>query len=150
MAEVSEVHVRVNGWCDTCGGIGRQAVEHEDRRRPGDLNQVVAWLVMDLRQAATIMEPSAAFDYRVLANHIERILVGVGEGVEGTDRFAHLAALDLTDGERRFLAMHARYESNHQDDWRYQHKDPVERARLKARWRLIADTFHTDPWGTGS
>lgn len=61
-----------------------------------------------------------------------------------------LEHLDPTDAERRYLAMHARYESNHQDDARYWHADLVERARLKARWRLIADTFHTDPWGTGS
>lgn len=94
MAEVSDVHVRVNGWCDTCGGLGRTAVEHTDR--------------------------------------------------------LNLEHLDLTDSERRFLAMHAQYESNRQDDWRYQHKDPVERARLKARWQQIADTFHTDPWGYGS
>ncbi len=94
MAEVSEVHIRVNGWCDTCGGLGRSAVEHTDR--------------------------------------------------------LNLERLDLTDAERRFLAMHAQYESNHQDDGRYWHKDPVERARLKARWQLIADTFHNDPWGTGS
>lgn len=32
MAEVSEVHVRVNGWCHTCGGTGFAAdVKHENK-----------------------------------------------------------------------------------------------------------------------
>lgn len=58
--------------------------------------------------------------------------------------------IELTEEERAYLAMHARYASGHQDDFRYQEKDPVERARLKARWREIADSLHPDPWGSGS
>jgi hypothetical protein len=56
--------------------------------------------------------------------------------------------LDLSDGERRYLAMHARYESERQDDVRYWWAaDPAERAALKVRWREIADVLHPDPWG---
>jgi hypothetical protein len=54
---------------------------------------------------------------------------------------------DLAEDERRFLAMHANYESSKQDDVRYRHEDPSERARLKARWREIGDALHPDPWG---
>lgn len=72
MAEVSEVHVRVNGWCDTCGGIGRQAVEHEDRRHPNVVSEVVDWLATNLRRSATIMDPGSASEYRKLADYIER------------------------------------------------------------------------------
>ncbi len=149
MAEVSEVHIRVNGWCDTCGGLGRSAIQHEDHESWSTWHATA--LVMDLRQSATIMEPSAAFDYRVLANHIERILGGGDKGVQADPaRRPGLASLDLTEDERGFLAMHARYESQRQEDCRYWHADPTERARLKARWQQIADTFHTDPWGYGS
>lgn len=95
MAEVSNVHVRVNGWCDQCGGQGRSAIVHEDQRAP----------------------------------------------------FAGMIA--LTESERSYLAMHARYESDRQDDFRYWNPDPTERARLKARWREIADALHPDPWRTG-
>lgn len=153
MAEVSEVHVRVNGWCDACGGIGRQAVEHEDRRHPNvvsDVSEVVGWLAADLRRSAAIMEPVSAGAYRRLADHIERFSAPVAEDDVHAMALSLLDYLQLTAGERRFLAMHAQYESNRQDDWRYQHKDPVERARLKARWQQIADTFHNDPWGTRS
>lgn len=72
MAEVSNVHVRVNGWCDQCGGLGRSAIPHEDHQ---------SWrlwhahaVVLDLRQSATIMEPEAAAEYRRLADEIERVL----------------------------------------------------------------------------
>lgn len=58
-----------------------------------------------------------------------------------------LAALELTDFERRYLAMHARYESQRQDDPRYWDPEPAERRRPKARWREIADALHSDPWG---
>lgn len=74
MAEVSEVHIRVNGWCDTCGGIGRQALEHEDHDSWGSWHATA--LLLDLRQSATIMEPAAAAEYRELADHIERVLGG--------------------------------------------------------------------------
>ena len=58
-----------------------------------------------------------------------------------------LDALKLTASERRALAMEATYRSQHQDDFRYQNPDPVERARLKHRWKAIADALHPDPWG---
>lgn len=59
-----------------------------------------------------------------------------------------LVALGLTEDERRVLAAKATYQANDQDDFRYQCPDPVERARLKARWQEIADALHPDPWGT--
>lgn len=58
-----------------------------------------------------------------------------------------LDALDLTTSERRYLAMHARYESQRQDDPRYCAADRTARDRLRARWRAIADELHPDPWG---
>lgn len=57
---------------------------------------------------------------------------------------------DLTTEERRYLAMHARYESDRQDDFRYAHADRAEGARLKVRWREIADALHPDPWSETS
>lgn len=53
---------------------------------------------------------------------------------------------DLEPDERRYLAMHARYRSNDEVDFRYQHKDPVERERLRTRWREIADALYLEPW----
>ena len=76
MAEVSEVHVRVNGWCDACGGIGRSAIEHQDHESWGSWHTTA--LILDLRESATIMEPDAAAEYRELADHIERVLRGAG------------------------------------------------------------------------
>jgi hypothetical protein len=58
--------------------------------------------------------------------------------------------IELTEEERAYLAMHARYASGHQDDFRYQDPDPAKRAQLKARWREIVESLHSDPWGTGS
>lgn len=55
---------------------------------------------------------------------------------------------DLTEDERRHLAMHAGYASHNQDDFRYQDPDPIKRAELKARWRAIADALEPDPYGT--
>lgn len=55
--------------------------------------------------------------------------------------------LELTDDERRHLAMHARYRSGQEEDSRYWHPDPAERERLRIRWREIADMLHPDPWG---
>lgn len=63
-------------------------------------------------------------------------------------RATAIAALHLTEPERRYLAMHARYESGRQDDFRYQSSDPEERAYLKQRWSDIADALHPEPWGT--
>jgi hypothetical protein len=56
----------------------------------------------------------------------------------------------LSDAERRYLAIHARYESNRQDDVRYWDADPHKRAELRRRWREIADWLHPDPWGAAS
>lgn len=87
MAEVSEVHVRVNGWCDTCGGLGRASVEHKDR----------------------------------------------------TDRLDQLAALDLTDGEWRFLAesaLQARF------GWSDRGATNEARVALSRRWLQIAAVLH--------
>lgn len=53
----------------------------------------------------------------------------------------------LSDDERCYLAMHARYESNRQDDVRYWDADPQQRLVLKRRWREIADWLHPEPWG---
>lgn len=53
----------------------------------------------------------------------------------------------LSEDERRYLAMHARYESNRQDDVRYWDPDPQKRLALKRRWREIADWLHPEPWG---
>lgn len=58
--------------------------------------------------------------------------------------------LNLTDHERRFLAMHARYESQKQEDFRYWDHDPIRRQQLLTRWRKIADVLHPDPWGDGN
>lgn len=96
MPDVDTVHVRVNGWCDTCGGLGRQAVEHED-----------------------VTAPMIAF-----------------------------GGLVLTQQERIFLAVRCRAEAGRQDDFRYWNPEPVERARLRVRWRQIADAL--DPDGSGS
>lgn len=58
-------------------------------------------------------------------------------------------ALELTDGERRFLAMHARYEANRQGDPRYCAGDPDVRVELRERWHAIAAAiFDGDPWKT--
>jgi hypothetical protein len=70
----------------------------------------------------------------------------------------------LTDGERRYLAMHARYESEGQlDPRRYTcgiHPDGVlklndqwaSRQERADRWRIIADALCADlesvPWGS--
>lgn len=56
----------------------------------------------------------------------------------------------LSDAERRYLAMHARYESGRQDDVRYWDADPDMRAEKRRRWREIADWLHPDPWGSES
>lgn len=56
----------------------------------------------------------------------------------------------LTEDERRVLAAAARYKSQEQDDFRYMDPDPVERERLRLRWREIADALHPDPYGAGS
>lgn len=53
----------------------------------------------------------------------------------------------LADAERKYLAMHARYESGRQDDARYWDPDPQKRLALKRRWRKIADWLHAEPWG---
>lgn len=53
---------------------------------------------------------------------------------------------DLEPEERRHLAMHARYRSSSEEDWRYWTPDPIERERLRLRWREIADALHPDPW----
>ena len=54
--------------------------------------------------------------------------------------------IELTDSERRYLGMHARYESGRQEDFRYHHEDPEEREGLRARWREIGDALHPEPW----
>jgi hypothetical protein len=56
--------------------------------------------------------------------------------------------LALDEGERRFLAMHATYESKRQEDVRYRHGNAIRSAELRARWQEIADAFHEDPWGS--
>lgn len=96
MADVSTVHVRVNGWCDTCGGLGRKDVPHED-----------------------VKDPVIFF-----------------------------GGLALTEPERLFLAGQCRAEAARQDDFRYWNPEPTERARLRVRWRQIADAL--DPDGSGS
>jgi len=53
----------------------------------------------------------------------------------------------LTQGERRYLAMHATYAALEQDDPRYWDTDPTTRAETKRRWQEIADSLHPDPWG---
>jgi hypothetical protein len=58
--------------------------------------------------------------------------------------------LDLSEDERSYLAMHARYASDRQEDVRYWDKDPVERERLRTRWLEIANALHREPWGPGS
>jgi hypothetical protein len=54
----------------------------------------------------------------------------------------------LTDAERRFLAMHATYESRRQDDFRYWDSSPQHRVELRQRWQQIADAFHENPWSS--
>lgn len=49
----------------------------------------------------------------------------------------------LSEEERAYLAMHARYESKRQEDFRYWDHDPAERERLRKRWMEIADWFIT-------
>jgi hypothetical protein len=49
--------------------------------------------------------------------------------------------LELSADERRLLSYAARSESQKQDDFRYWHADPAERARLKSRWRDIAEAY---------
>ena len=68
--------------------------------------------------------------------------------VDGEDERPRV--LYLTDGEGRVLAAAARYKSQEQDDFRYMDPDPVERERLRQRWREIADALHPDPYGAGS
>lgn len=43
----------------------------------------------------------------------------------------------LSEEERAYLAMHARYESKRQEDFRYWDPDPTERERLRIRWLEI-------------
>ena len=57
---------------------------------------------------------------------------------------------DLTGDERQLLSMHANYELQKQDDWRYQNADPDERHRLKTRWREIGDALDPAPWRNGA
>lgn len=79
------------------------------------------------------------------------------EAIEGTcTRVSDLSEFvkTLTEDERRFLAMHARYQANVEVDWRYtMHMSSEERAATEpnrqaksVRWRVIADAFHPDPW----
>jgi hypothetical protein len=46
--------------------------------------------------------------------------------------------LALTEAERRTLAYAAQREAANEEDFRYWHPDPVERERLRKRWREIA------------
>lgn len=55
--------------------------------------------------------------------------------------------LQLTESERKYLAAQSRNQSWAQDDSRYWESDPKVREGLKRRWRQIADTFHSDPYG---
>lgn len=55
----------------------------------------------------------------------------------------------LTVNERFYLAMHARYESQRQDDFRYQHADPAERERLRSRWSQIAAALEVEETNDG-
>lgn len=50
----------------------------------------------------------------------------------------------LTEDERRALAYHVRSLSDQQTDFRYWHSDPVQRERLRLRWREIAYVLHDD------
>ncbi len=66
---------------------------------------------------------------------------------------------DLTEDERRYLAMHARYKANHQVDMRYyiwgMNDDGTVKLRdtwpsrheRERRWNAIADALHPAPWG---
>jgi hypothetical protein len=54
----------------------------------------------------------------------------------------------LTDAERRFLAMHAIYESRRQDDFRYWDPIPQRRTELRQRWQQIANALHEGPWSS--
>lgn len=92
-AEDAVTHVRVNGWCDRCGGLGSPGIQHQD-----------------VPSTATAL------------------------------------ALTLTADERRSLAFHALQRAAQEEDVRYWHPDPAERARLPARWRSIAGQLHPDPW----
>ena len=52
----------------------------------------------------------------------------------------------LTEDERSYLAMHARYEAGRQDDFQYWDADPGKRLTLKRRWTEIADWLHPKPF----
>jgi hypothetical protein len=67
----------------------------------------------------------------------------------------------LTDGERRYLAMHARYEAGRQHDPRNYTTGEIDtdgvqrlderwntRKERHDRWRAIADALHPDPWNS--
>ncbi len=53
---------------------------------------------------------------------------------------------DLSDRERRYLAMHATYRANQETDVRYWEKDPMLREELHLRWLEIANALHVAPW----
>lgn len=201
MAEVSEVHVRVNGWCHTCGGTGLEAAhENELTLTSSDLATWVAgWvrhLYVDLEQSTggplhvvlddgnvadeflTERDDRYAFllDGRfeqyaqagedvstgrkvAIRETCEMILAGLrwlpeserrvaiaAAGVWGpiehkdrTDRLDQLAALDLTDGEWRFLA-----ESALQARFGWSDRGATDEARvaLSRRWLQIAAVLH--------
>lgn len=69
--------------------------------------------------------------------------------------------IPVTDNERRYLAMHARYAADAEMDPRNYATRPHPdggmqlderwntREERRDRWRQIADALHPDPWGTG-
>lgn len=58
---------------------------------------------------------------------------------------------ELTEDERCYLAMQARYRSESFNDPRYHRDlDHTERAAGWSRWRQIADALHPDPWKEGN
>lgn len=57
-----------------------------------------------------------------------------------------LDALELSEEERRILAVCARQQASYYEDPRYGLHKPDAEAK-QARWRTIADRLHTNPWG---
>lgn len=103
------------------------------------------WLEHFSDEYATVIKPDGTVPHQSTDN-AKLSLTAVKTAPVDAD--TTLVDLQLSEDERRVLAVKATYESTNQDDFRYQSPDPGERARLKARWQQIADALHPDPWGT--
>lgn len=137
--------MKIEAWQD-CHQLpeGRLVVDAEGEVWRVSKHDGDTWLEPFSDEHATVIHPDGSF-----LEHWDddpKLPLELAQFTRGP--YQALVDLGLTEIERKVLAAKATYQSNDQDDFRYQSSDPVERARLKARWQQIADALHPDPWGT--